>query len=113
MKKETMFMIGAGVLGFIAVRYFLKNKNKGEESSNYIGTATGSQCRINIGGKVHTFNCGETVGAGSLWEGFSANCTGTGSFGCTVSNGMTTYNGTKVRQRVARRTYSSACGCGA
>jgi hypothetical protein len=30
MKKETMFMIGAGVLGFVAVRYFLKNKNKGE-----------------------------------------------------------------------------------
>jgi len=26
MDKNTMFMIGAGVLGFIAVNYFLKNK---------------------------------------------------------------------------------------
>jgi len=33
MDKNTMFMIGAGVLGFIAVNYFLKNKKEDKKSS--------------------------------------------------------------------------------
>lgn len=34
MDKNTMFMIGAGVLGFIAVKFFL---NKKEEKSSACG----------------------------------------------------------------------------
>ena len=118
MDKNTMFMIGAGVLGFVAVRYYLKNRNKKEASSNFIGTGTGSKCRVNIGGVYHDFDCGQTVnigaGVGSEWNGYTANCSSQGSFGCTVTSpqGMV-YNGTKTRATKKMRLYSSACGCGA
>ena len=36
MDKNTMFMLGAGVLGFIAVRYYLKSKTS-EKKSNACG----------------------------------------------------------------------------
>ena len=120
MDKNTMFMIGAGVLGFVAVRYFMKSKNSSSETkSEYIGTGSGSKCTINVGGVHHSFNCGETVnipyGSGSEWNGYTANCTSQGSFGCTVSNGQQSYSGTKTRTRATKkmRSYSSACGCGA
>ena len=35
MKKETMYMLGAGVLGFLAVRYYLKKRN--ESTSSIVG----------------------------------------------------------------------------
>ena len=36
MDKNTMFMLGAGVLGFIAVKYFLTTKDS-EKTSNACG----------------------------------------------------------------------------
>lgn len=33
MDKKTMMMIGAGVLGFIAVRFYLKNKEEKKSSA--------------------------------------------------------------------------------
>ena len=116
MDKNTMFMIGAGVLGFVAIRFYLKNRNKNEASSNYIGSGVGSKCRVNIGGVYHNFDCGSNTHSelGMNWQGYTANCSSQGSFGCTVTSPQgVAYNGTKTRQKLARRSYSSACGCGA
>lgn len=118
MDKNTMFMIGAGVLGFVAVRFYLKSRNKNEASSNYIGTGTGNKCRVNIGGVYHNFDCGSNSHSelGMSWQGYTANCSSQGSFGCTVTSPQgVAYNGTKTRALATKkiRSYSSACGCGA
>ena len=99
MDKNTMFMIGAGVLGFVAVRYFMNKGN--EEKSNAIGD-----------GKRKEGSC--RGGTESQCQDFCENSLN-GSYNhpyCYDNNGNV-IPFPSTRQTIKTRGYSSACGCGA
>ena len=60
MDKNTMFMIGAGVLGFLGVRYLIRKRNENEQKSDFRGRRgsrlVGQRAMISIDGKYGVCN---------------------------------------------------------
>lgn len=116
MDKNTMFMIGAGVLGFLGVRYLIRKRNENEQKSEFRGRRrsrlVGQRANmISIDGKYGVCNkTGATIDLtapstnANTIDAFRRECKEAG--GTMITTNYLPY-GAKVR------SYSSACGCGA
>ena len=98
MDKNTMFMIGAGVLGFLAVRYFMNNKN--QKTSNASGEQIGSRDCGNPSNYICSRNCQQL---GGTFNPTDRKCYENGQ---AITGGL-------FGARVTKTKFSSACGCGA
>lgn len=95
MKKETMYIIGAVAVGFLATRFFLKSRE--ERKSDFIGK------------KSNTYFCSATGKAydASEYNRAKIECT---RMGGTLSQGLWAKTGGAFASLERK---SSACGCGA
>lgn len=100
MKKETMYMIGAGVVGFLAIRWYLKSRN--ESTSSIGGVQIGTQACGSPDNNVCSNACSNL---GGQYNTSDRKCYKNGA---PITGGIF---GTGLR--AVKKTYSSACGCGA
>jgi hypothetical protein len=94
---KKIIQLGIGVaIGMLAYFFISKAMNKngetvdlddaGAESANkagFLGTTNAGSCRFNSGGVSIAIPCGGTV-SGGHWNGYSANCSGSGLGGCQI-----------------------------
>jgi hypothetical protein len=98
MKKETMFVIGAVALGFIATSYFLRNKKAKDEATSNFGGSEKYFCSAT--GK--TYN----VSNQSQKNMANAECMRNGG---TLTRGLWALTGGSYAEAERK---SGACGCG-